>query len=245
MTFYQSFLLGLIQGLTEFLPISSSGHLVIAQHLFQLSKAPIFFDVLVHLGTSLAVIIVVFESLTKITIKKIKLIILASLPAAVFGLLLNSKMEQLFSSLRIVGFALLVTSAFLFSTKLIRKAPKIKLNYKNSFLIGFSQALAIIPGISRSGSTIITGMHLGLSPAKAFNFSFLLSLPAIFGAQILQLNKISNFPSSQFPILLTGFTTAFISGLIALKMLKRFVIKGKLHYFGFYCLILGLVVLIF
>ncbi len=244
MSLVQALLLGLIQGLTEFLPVSSSGHLVIFQHLLNLSKPPVVFDILVHLATSLAVIIVIFDSLVKITFKQIKIIILASLPAAITGLLLNSQIEPLFSSLKLVGFALLFTSALLFSTKLIKATKNLKLTTNNSLLIGLAQAVSIIPGISRSGSTIVTGLHTGLSPITAFNFSFLLSLPAIFGAQLLQLNKLVALPLSQLPVLLAGFITAFISGLIALKLLKRFVINAKLHYFAYYCLILAALILL-
>lgn len=244
MSLLQSLLLGLIQGLTEFLPVSSSGHLVIFQHLFQLSEPPVVFDILVHLATSLAVIVVVFDSLIKINLKQIKFIVLASIPAAILGLFLNSQIETLFSSLKLVGFTLLGTSAILFSTKLIKTKKIKKLNFKNTFLIGLSQALAIFPGISRSGSTIVTGLHTGLSPKTAFNFSFLLSLPAIFGAQLLQLNKLVNLSPPQFPNLIVGFISAFISGFFALKLLKKFVTNSKLHYFGYYCLLLGLLVLL-
>ena len=245
MTISQSIILGLIQGLTEFLPVSSSGHLVIFQHLLNLSEPPVVFDVLVHLATSLAIIIVLFKSLIKITLKQITIIVVASLPAAIIGLLLNSQIEQLFSSLKLVSFALLITAAFLFSTKLQPKADRPlddknkKINFKNSISIGFSQALAIIPGISRSGSTIVTGLHTGLSPSTAFNFSFMLSLPAIFGAQLLQINKLASLSSLELPSLIIGFITAFASGLLALNLLKRFVINGKLHYFGYYCLVLS------
>ena len=252
MTIFQSLILGLIQGLTEFLPVSSSGHLVIFQHLLNLSEPPVVFDVLVHLATSLAIVIVLFKSLIKITAKQLTFIVMASIPAAILGLLLNSQIEQLFNSVKLVGFALLITSAFLFSTKLQPKADrplneknqKSKLSFKNSILIGFSQALAIIPGISRSGSTIVTGLHTGLSPTTAFNFSFLLSLPAIFGAQLLQLDKLTSLPTSQYPSLIVGFVTAFISGFFALKLLRRFVINGNLHYFGYYCLVLAALTLL-
>lgn len=243
MTIYQSLILGLIQGLTEFLPVSSSGHLVIAQHLLNISIPPVVFDVLVHLATALAIVVVIFKDLIKITSKQIRFILLASLPAGLVGFFLNSYTETLFSSLPLVGLALLVTSVILFSTKLIQtKKFKVR-NLKNTFLIGLAQALAIIPGISRSGSTIVTGLHLGLKPTTAFNFSFLLSLPAIIGAQLLQLDKLALLPSSQLPTLLIGFLTAFISGFFALKLLKKFVLKGNLHYFGYYCLVIGLLTL--
>lgn len=245
MTIFQSFILGLIQGLTEFLPVSSSGHLVLFQHLLNLSAPPVVFDILVHLATSLAIIIVLFKSLISITGKQLKIILVASLPAAILGLLLNSQIEQLFNSLKLVGFALLISAAFLFSTKLIKKSKNSNLSFNNSILIGFSQALAIIPGVSRSGSTIVTGFHTGLSPSTAFNFSFILSLPAIFGAQLLQLDKLASLPSYQLPSLLVGFITAFISGFFALKLLRRFVINGKLYYFGYYCLALSILTLIF
>jgi len=243
MTIIQAFSLGLIQGLTEFLPVSSSGHLVITQNLLNLSHPPVVFDILVHLATAFAIIIVIWPSLKKITLKQIKLIILASIPAGILGIILNSHVESLFSSISLVGLALLLTSGILFSTRKI-KPKNIKLNPKNSLQIGLAQALAIIPGISRSGSTIVTGLHTGLKPVEAFNFSFLLSLPAIFGAQLLQINKLANLPPSQLPILLSGFITAFISGFFALKLLKRFVNGGKLHLFGYYCLILGILTLV-
>ena len=243
MTPIQGLILGLIQGLTEFLPVSSSGHLVIAQNLFKLNEPPVVFDILLHLATSLAVIIVIFNTLKNINLKKIKLILIASLPAGVLGIFLNQEIEILFSSVKLVGFSLIITGLILFSTKKIDQKKSL-LNSKNSLLIGLAQALAIIPGISRSGSTITAGLHQGLTPKDAFNFSFLISLPAIFGAQLLQLNKLGNLPSTQLPTLTIGFLAAFISGLFALKLLKRFVLNAKLHYFGFYCLILGLLTLI-
>lgn len=243
MTLAQGLILGLIQGLTEFLPVSSSGHLVIAQSLFQLKETPVIFDTLVHLATALAVIVVIFNSLKKISLEQVKLIIIASIPAGLAGLFLNQFIEELFSSVKLVGFALVVTSLVLFSTKKITKKLS-KLNFKNSFVIGLAQSMAIIPGISRSGSTIVAGLHQGLTPQEAFNFSFLISLPAIIGAQLLQLNKLSTLSSSDIPTLAIGFATAFISGLIALKLLKRFVVSGKLHLFAYYCLTLAIITLI-
>lgn len=244
MTIFQAFFLGLVQGLTEFLPVSSSGHLVIIQHLFKLSSPSAVFDIFIHSATALAVVTVVFGKLIKLKLRQIKLIIIASFPTAIIGLSLNSYINQLFSSLKLVGFALLITGGLLFSTKHLQGSSlKAKLNFKNTFLIGLAQVLAIIPGISRSGSTIVAGLHAGLSPATVFNFSFLLSLPAIFGAQLLQLNKLLSFPLSQLPNLLVGFITAFFSGLIALRILKKLIINSKFYYFGYYCFLLGLTIL--
>jgi len=246
MTLIQALILGLLQGLTEFLPVSSSGHLVIAQHFFNLLTPPVLFDVLLHLATALAIIIVLWRQLLSLDKKTIGFILLASLPAGIIGVLLNSSIETLFSSVKLVALALLVTALLLFLTRyFFSQAKSTRLTWKNTLLIGLFQALAIIPGISRSGSTISAGIFAKLKPELIFNFSFLLALPAIFGAALLQL-KDSNFSSSLLDLpLVIGFITAFISGLFALKLLKKFVSQGKFSFFAYYCLALGLTLLVF
>lgn len=235
--------LGLIQGLTEFLPVSSSGHLVIAQKLLGFTEAPVVFDILVHSATALAVIVVMFPVIVKVNRDTLLKIIVASLPAAVIGLWLNRQIEILFNSLILVGFSLIVTALILFSAKAFFKtAKKSKLKNSQALFIGIFQALAIIPGISRSGSTIVAGLSQGLKPLSAFNFSFLLSLPVILGAQLLQLTKLTQLNFSDTPFLLAGFTSAFISGLLSLKLLKRFLINKNLNPFAYYCLTLGFLV---
>ena len=244
MTLPQALLLGLLQGLTEFLPVSSSGHLVIAQHYLGFISPPVVFDILVHVATALAVIVVMWSAIIKLNRQLVSLILLASFPAALVGLFLNSQIEALFSSLTLVGLALLITSLFLFLTKFIKKSSPAKPSFQNTFIIGLFQALAIIPGISRSGSTISAGLFQGLKPQTAFNFSFLLCLPAILGAQLLQLSQVVQISSSTLPSLAIGFLTAFFSGLIALKSLKKIVIQAQLHWFAIYCLTLGLFILL-
>lgn len=243
MTPIQGLLLGLLQGLTEFLPVSSSGHLVIAQHLFGFSSPPVAFDILVHVATALAIIIVIWPVILKLNRRFIILIILASLPAALVGFFLNTQVEALFSSLPLVGLSLIITAFLLFSTSISKKTLT-QLNPKNSFIIGLFQALAIIPGISRSGSTIAAGLFQNLKPTTVFNFSFLLSLPAILGAQILHFNQLTQ--STYFPpsTLVLGFLAAFISGFFSLKLLRKIVIKAQLSRFGFYCLALGVILLL-
>lgn len=246
MTLLQGLLLGLLQGLTEFLPVSSSGHLVIAQNLFNLTESPVVFNILLHSATASAIVIVMWSSLKNLKLDLLKLLFLASLPAGVIGLLLNDKIENIFNSLPLVGLSLLLTATLLFiSSKFLNQSQSAKLNPKNSLVIGFFQSLAIIPGISRSGSTIVAGLSQKLSPIQAFNFSFLLSLPAIAGAQLLHLKNLKAISSEQLPVFIVGFVSAFISGYFALKFLKQLVINGKLHYFGFYCLVLGLSILFF
>ncbi|MDZ7586808.1 MAG: undecaprenyl-diphosphate phosphatase, partial [Patescibacteria group bacterium] len=235
MTFFQALILGLLQGLTEFLPVSSSGHLVIAQHLFGLLSPPVFFDVFLHLATALAVVVVLWRSLFALDKKTIGYILLASLPAGVVGVLLNSSIEALFSSVKLVAFSLLFTSLLLFSTRyFFSRAKNTHLTWQNTLFIGLFQALAIIPGVSRSGSTISAGIFAKLKPELVFNFSFFLSLPAIFGAALLQLRHV-NFSSSIFNLpLLIGFLAAFFTGLFSLKLLKKFVSQGKFSLFAYY-----------
>ena len=237
MTIAQAFFLGLLQGLTEFLPVSSSGHLVIGQHFFGFDQPPVVFDILVHLATALAIIIVMFPVLKKLRFNYLKLLFIASIPAGIIGLFLNSAIEQLFSSLVLVGLALLVTSAILFFTRFYQSSSKPKqLTMPDAIVIGLFQALAIVPGISRSGSTISAGLFRHLNPVVAFEFSFLLSLPAIFGAQLLQLPHLNL--THPLPLVI-GFITAFVSGIISLLTLKKLVIKNKLNLFSWYCLFLG------
>jgi len=245
MTLIQALILGLLQGLTEFLPVSSSGHLVIAQHFFGFLTPSVFFDILLHLATALAIIIVLWRPLLSLDKKTFGFILLASLPAGIIGILLNSSITALFSSVKLVAVALLITGLLLFLTRyFFSQAKNTRLTWKNTLFIGLFQAIAIIPGISRSGSTISAGIFAKLRPELIFNFSFLLALPAIFGAAFLQL-KDSNFSSSLLGLpLAIGFFAAFISGLFALKILKKFVSRGQFSFFAYYCLVLGFLLLV-
>lgn len=246
MTIFQALLLGLVQGLTEFLPVSSSGHLVITQTFLGLSEPPILFDVIVHAGTLMAVIVFFYPRLKSITPKLAKLTIFATLPAVGAGLVIEPYLENIFSSLFITAIGLLCTAMFLLSTKLLKPISSYKtLTFRSAIFVGIFQALAIIPGISRSGSTVVAGLHSGLSKSEAFYFSFLLAIPAILGAQIIQLknveqiNQLVNMPN------IIGFVTAATSGLFALKLLRLVIDSTKLHLFGYYCLALGLSILAF
>jgi len=245
MTLIQALILGLLQGLTEFLPVSSSGHLVIAQHFFGFLTPPVFFDILLHLATALAIIIVLWRPLLSLDKKTFGFILLASLPAGIIGILLNSSITALFSSVKLVAVALLITGLLLFLTRyFFSQAKNTRLTWKNTLFIGLFQAIAIIPGISRSGSTISAGIFAKLRPELIFNFSFLLALPAIFGAAFLQLKDL-NFSSSLLGLpLAIGFFAAFISGLFALKILKKFVSRGQFSFFAYYCLVLGFLLLV-
>ncbi len=245
----EAVILGIIQGITEWLPISSSGHLVLFQHLFNITQ-PIIFDIILHLG-SLLVILIVFRKeilrlikgivrLEKSSLKFLLYLVLASIPIALVGLLLNDFIKSIFDNIKTVGFSLLFTSFLLFMSKY----PKIKnknLNLKNTLIIGLAQSLAILPGVSRSGTTISTGMIQGIRTKKVAVFSFLLFIPAILGATILELKNISQI--TDIPSLIISLLITIITGFITLKLLLKIIRKNKFRLFGWYCLALGLIIL--
>lgn len=244
MDFCKSFLLGLVQGLSEFLPVSSSGHLVLGQKFFNLAP-PIFFDILVHLGTLLAIVFYFFRDFKRLKSGKVlSLLLVGSLPAGIIGLFLRTRLEIIFSSYFVVGFSFLISALLLFLTKFLKNQKKEvnKISFSEAFLIGGFQALALLPGVSRSGSTIVAGLLVGLKRKEAFTFSFFLSIPAILGALFLEI--LRGGLEGQTGIGLIGMLSAFFSGLLALRILQTILKKGKLFYFGFYCFALGVLILI-
>ncbi len=274
MTTLEAIILGIIQGLTEFLPVSSSGHLVLFQKLFGLKQAELFFDVGVHLGTLVAVIIVFRREVKKIItalvqlvssagfketilqrvesdsqLKMALLIVIGSIPTAILGFLFAGIADRLFASGLITGLMLIVTGLLLWFTRRTRanfdQARSDRLTPKNAFIIGIVQGLAIIPGISRSGSTISVGMLLGIDREMAARYSFLLSIPAIIGAGLLSLKD--GLSQTDLPIratLLGAFTAALV-GYAALNSLLQIVKKGRLHIFAPYCWAVGAAAIIF
>jgi len=247
---FQVIFLGLIQGITEFLPISSSGHLALFQHLFNI-RLPLVFDVLVHLGTLAALVLFFQKDIKRIVIgawgeikkrqfgKQLKLIsflALGSLPAVITGLFFRSLVEKAFADLILVGIGFLTTAFLLF-------LGRVKIGH-NSILsqvvaVGVAQALAILPGISRSGSTISVGAILGMKKEEAFRFSFFLGMIAILGATILQIPQIVDFNANQLMESFLAMGAAFLTGYFSLKLLKSVFLKNQLWYFGFYCLVLA------
>jgi undecaprenyl-diphosphatase len=250
-------ILAVVQGITEFLPISSSGHLVIFQSILGFKEPPVFYDILLHLGTLLAVVVYFRQQLWLLLTDKKALglwtkLAVATLPAVAFGLFLESYLVTIFSSLVLVGISLIFTGGLLFSTCLI--PPKKKegdrqgderekeISLKDALFIGFFQALAIFPGVSRSGMTLSSGLWRGLSRRKAFSFAFLLAIPAILGAVIIEA-KDDLSESLGWPAFL-GVLVAGGVGYISLKLLEKILRSKKLYLFGFYCLVLGIALLI-
>lgn len=260
MKFFEIVLLGIIQGLTEFFPVSSSGHLVLFQNLFGLREPQLLADVTLHFGTLLSLLVFLrrelvelAQSLGRFCLKpkenvsdpKIKLLFflfLASLPIAFMGYFFYDFIESLFGSLRAVGGALLLTGIFLLLTKLAQE--KQKNNIFHPLLIGLLQGFALVPGFSRSGFTIGGALLLGWKRKDAAQFSFLLSIPAILGATLYQLRNIES-TSQSWPLLLVGVIVAGVFGFIALTFLVKLIMRGKFSLFSYYCFFVGLVALLF
>jgi undecaprenyl-diphosphatase len=247
MTIADAVFLGIIQGLTEFLPISSSGHLVIAQSLLGVIQPGNEFEVLVHIGTLMSVLVVfkadIFELLfnirSKNTQKYISFIILGTVPAVFIGLGYKDFIGSLFDNLRTIGIALIFTGIVLFNSQFAIK-KNLKHSIYTALLIGCAQAIAIIPGVSRSGMTISMALFLGFLPREAARFSFLLAIPAISGAGILTMIDL-NGSSNDFIITgIIGMSSSFLVGFFALKWLLGWLEKGKIYYFGIYCFLIGL-----
>ena len=270
----EAIILAIIQGLTEFLPVSSSGHLVLFQQLLGLKEAELFFDICVHLGTLAAVVVVfrqeiknILSALTRLIspeaseksirqkidsdpdLKMALLIVVGSIPTGILGLVFAGIADRLYSSALITGLMLMITGLLLWLTRRADAGhePAVidRMTPKNAFIIGVVQGLAIIPGISRSGSTISAGLLLGVDREVAARYSFLLSIPAIAGAGLLSIKDSLSQPEPAIQIALLGAATAALVGYGALKSLLHMVKRGRLYLFAPYCWLVGFLAIIF
>lgn len=247
MTIVQALILGVIQGLTEFLPISSSGHLILVEAFFNLDVEKLLdFDITLHMGTLLAILIYfrkdIWEILKFKDRKIITFLIVGTIPAVVLGFLFKDQIETTFRSVTSVSILMIfVGILFLLPENLFIKTQK-KLNFKNSILIGLSQACALIPGVSRSGATILSGTWLGINRKEAARFSFLLGSIAMIGAGILAFKDFKEIAMAP-EILLVGFVGSFISGFFAIKFLMHFLGTHSLKIFGIYRIALGILLI--
>lgn len=257
MSFKEIILASILQGVTEFLPISSSGHLVILHSFFGAKKPEVLVDVFLHIGTLWAIIIIYRKKLYDIfKLKDKKLIfnlLIATIPIVIFAFFIANFINIVYLEPRMVGFFLILTACFLLSAHIYTKKTynsknpaDDKINIWRSVIIGFSQAIALIPGISRSGATISTGILSGVNREEAIHFSFLLAIPATFGALIYKLfEAYQKNISIQVPLtyILTGIFISFLVGFICLKLLIKLIRNFKLYIFGIYCLILAGIVI--
>lgn len=264
MDLFQAIFLGILQGITEFLPVSSSGHLVLAQALFGRDmETGIIFEIVVHFGSFCSITLYyrkliakilgdLFKSITPDGLKnemyktnanvKFSLFILISMiPAMIVGFTLKDQIEELFMNPFFASCMLLITGTLLFSTKFV-KNPEKDVNAIRSLLVGIAQACAIIPGISRSGSTISIGLFTGIKREEVANFSFLMVLPVLAGAMLLALMDLmeTGIESAAVMILIIGFLASFISGYFALSYLVSLLKQAKFYYFSYYCWAIGL-----
>lgn len=250
MSFLDACILGFVQGMTEFLPVSSSGHLVIAEAILKVKQPGITLELLVHFGTLLSVLIYfraqLFTLAKSLFVREmvkerriILLLIIGTIPAGLAGVLLKDFFEKTFSNPLETSIELIITGGILFLPRLIKHASA-GLTIPTAIWMGIGQAVAILPGISRSGSTIVAGMLGGVKPAEAAEFSFLLSIPAIAGAIVLGIPEMAGISSDLLMPYLLATVVSFVFGLIAVYWVLSAVKKGKFEYFAYYCFAIGL-----
>jgi undecaprenyl-diphosphatase len=274
MTFFEAIVLGIVQGATEFLPVSSSGHLVIVRNLFALTEPSLLYDVLLHFATVMAVVVFFWKDLLRLRLFDLIKIVIASIPAGVLGLLFEDRIETAFSSTLFVGFALLITAVLVLvadwkmqlrtagneaavlsvskpSQKVISAQPGVTsplsdISLRQASIIGLFQASALLPGVSRSGSTVAGGVLSGLARETAFRFSFIMVIPVILGATMLQLYKAwkGGFAEVQLHEFVVGSSVAFGVGLLSLLLLQYVIRNSRLSYFGFYAGTVGFLTIV-
>ena len=252
---------GIIQGLTEFLPVSSSGHLLFIQSITNFKGPNLFVDVILHIGTFLVVIIFYFKDIKnilenflsspfKLENKETKLgwlIIVANIPTAIIGIIIKKFFPDIFESLKLLMFTWGFTGIILILSDRLKLPKKdiYSINWTESILIGIAQGVAVLPGISRAGITIICGLFLSIKREDAAKFSFLLSIPAIFGALLIELFSLNSLPESlSFLNLASGFLSSLFFGVVGIFVLLKFLKNAKFKYFGIYLFMLVLIIIV-
>jgi undecaprenyl-diphosphatase len=239
-------ILGAIQGLTEFFPVSSSGHLVIAQHFLGITGNVVFLDVLLHIGTILAIFVFFFKDILRAlkNPKMIGLIAIVTLITDVIGITFKNVLEPLFHSAHATAIQILINGVILLMIPFFKERQR-QPGLMDSAIMGVAQGVAIIPGISRSGLTIASLLATGIKREEAFRFSFIASIPAIIGAFLLEAKDANLAASFSTAALLTGVATSFAFGMLALGWLKKLINSKKFYLFGYYCIAFGIVFLFF
>ncbi len=250
MTWQEAVILGIIQGVTEFLPISSSGHLVLAQHFMDISERGMLLEISLHMGTLTAILIYFRTDLLKLILDAVAgieeaqrymiYLAIATLPAVIIGLFFSNCIESLFMP-SVVLLMLMITGLVIGSTYFINNIERREFSYMIVLCIGISQAFALLPGISRSGITISIALLLGIQNREATKFAFLMAIPALLGAGLFQVIKIENSPQiAIFPFIM-GFCSATVSGYLVINWLLDVISKGKFYLFSLYCFIITII----
>lgn len=261
MSWFEALVLGIVQGLTEYLPVSSSGHLAIGSALFGIEgEENLAFTIAVHVATVLSTLVVLWKEIEWILRGMVKMkmndemryainILVSMIPIGIVGVFFKDEVEEIFGSgLLIVGCMLVLTALLLTFSYYAKPRQKKDISIKDAFIIGLSQACAVLPGLSRSGTTIATGLLLGNDKARMAQFSFLMVIPPILGEALLDVMKIVKGENIAGDIptlsLVVGFVAAFVSGCVACKWMINIVKKGKLIYFAVYCAVIGMVTVV-
>lgn len=247
LNFLTTIVLGIVEGLTEFAPVSSTAHILISGKILGIQSSVFFevFTIAIQSGAILAAVIYFWKTIWS-NLSLIPKVIVAFIPTAIAGLLLHGVISKLFQSTWIIGVALIVGGVILILLKPIDKEEKLKdITYKQAFIIGCAQILAFIPGVSRSGATLIGGTKLGISRGQIVAFSFLLGIPTILGASVVELGSIPNMSLTQWSLIALGAVVAFATALLTMKWFINLLTKKPLSWFGWYRIAVGIIVLIF
>lgn len=249
MSLWDALILGVVQGATEFLPVSSSGHLVIVQALLDVTLTGVLFEIAVHVATLVSILLVYRARVGKLAhgvvardadaVRYVMLLAVATIPAGIVGLLWKDQIEGLFDNPATPGFALLITGAFLWSSRAaLARAVNERPGWAAAFLIGVAQAFALVPGISRSGSTVVAALWLGINAREAAAFSFLMAIPVIAGAAVLQLGDLDMAGLGVGPLVVGGLAAA-VTGVLAIRTLVALLARESFHLFAPYCWAVG------
>ncbi len=256
MSTWEALVLGFVQGATEFLPVSSSGHLVMAQAVLSIEIPGVLFEVAVHLATLVSILLVYRARVWELTrgalrrdaedLRYIGMIVVATIPAGLLGVLAKERIEMLFDNPYAPGFALMVTGLILWSSRwALPRATDERPTWLVALLIGIAQAFALIPGISRSGTTVVVALWLGLEAREAAAFSFLMAVPAIGGAAVLQIPDLGQAVSLSWPVLAIGGIAAAVTGVLAIRTFVAMLARRSFHLFAPYCWVAGAAYLVF
>ncbi|MBN1405037.1 MAG: undecaprenyl-diphosphate phosphatase [Candidatus Omnitrophica bacterium] len=242
---------GVLQGVTEFLPVSSSAHLAILHNYLGYKEPQILFDIFLHIGTLFAVLVYFRKDIVAVFSKEKRvlfLVLISSIPTAAIGVLFKPFFEESFVNIKLIAVFLLINAFLLFTAdlvmRLMAKSKNSNIGFLKAFIIGTVQGAAILPGLSRSGTTISAALILNVKKADAVRYSFLLAIPAILGALIFKLNDIGSFCAASLAPFMAGALASFFIGLAAISILIKSVTKNKLYLFGVYCFLVGSVILV-
>ncbi len=250
MTWLEAVILGIIQGLTEFLPISSSGHLVLAQHFMDINERGVLLEVILHIGTLIAILTYYWDELTNLAkdvfngVAESRTYVLylavATVPAVLAGIFFENRIESSFIP-SVVIWMLMITGLAVGSTYFVKHSSRREFTYMIVLYIGFAQAFALLPGISRSGITISVALLMGIKHHEAAKFAFFMAIPALLGASLLQMIKIDDLQQIALFPLIIGFLTAAVTGYLVINWLLAVISKGKFYLFSFYCVTIAII----